>query len=72
MIVERVYKNLNEMVFTLIFPSIDDLNNYMEAINHNNVTTDFKNISVTGHFGEEEIELAINGFQAVNIHNKDQ
>lgn len=59
------------MVFTLIFPTIDELDNYIKAINHTNITTDYKNISVTGAFGEEEIELAVNGFQAIHIAAKD-
>jgi hypothetical protein len=59
------------MVPILIFPSIDELDNYIKAINHNNITTDYNNISVTGPFGEEEIELAVNGFHAIHVAGKD-
>lgn len=59
------------MVPTLIFATIDELDNYVKTINHNNITTDYNNISVTGPFGEEEIELAVNGFQAIHIPGKD-
>jgi hypothetical protein len=59
------------MAYTLIFPSIEELESYIKTIKHNDITTDYKNISVTGHFGEDEIELAVNRFQAIHIKGKD-
>ena len=59
------------MVPTLIFHTIDDLDSYLKSVDHNNIITDYNNISVTGPFGEEEIELAVNGFQAIHIGGKE-
>lgn len=58
------------MVFTLIFPTLEELESYIKAINFNDITTDYKNISITGPFNEEDIELAVNRFQAIHIKGK--
>jgi hypothetical protein len=71
MIIDYKKKNFQkEMKLTMIFPSLEELNGYLEAIQHNGLTKDHNNLSLTGEFQERDLELAERVFQAVIIEAK--
>ena len=58
------------MKLTLVFPTLEELKGYLEAINHNGLTHDYNNLSLTGEFEERDIEFAEHVFHAIAIERK--
>ena len=58
------------MKLTLVFPTLVELNGYLDALKHDGVITDYKNLSLTGTFDQKDVELAENQFHAIIIKAK--
>ena len=58
------------MQTTLVFPSLTELNGYIEATQHNELALDHRNLSLTGKFEERDLELAEHVFHAIIIETK--
>ncbi|MFL5789319.1 MAG: hypothetical protein ACJ748_14760 [Flavisolibacter sp.] len=58
------------MKVTLIFPSLTELNRFLDAIKNNGLIHDYNNLSLTGEFKEKDLELAEHVFHAIVIETK--